>query len=34
MKNYGYWLDGIHQLRLPIVGYGDYRIIYLYALLN
>ena len=34
MKNYGYGLDGIHQLRLPIVEYGDYRIIYLYALLN
>lgn len=34
MKNYGYGLDGIHQLRLPIVEYGDYRVIYLYALLN
>lgn len=34
MKNYGYGLDGIHQLRLPIVEYGDYRVIWLYALLN
>lgn len=34
MKNYGYGLDGIHQLRLPIVEYGDYKVIYLYALLN
>lgn len=34
MKNYGYGLGGIHQLRLPIVEYRDYRVIYLYALLN
>lgn len=34
MKNCGYGLNGIHQLRLPIVGYGDYKVIYLYALLN
>ena len=34
MKNYGYGLDGIHQLRLPIMSYGDYRVIFLYAILN
>ena len=34
MKNYGYGLDKIHQLRLPIAEYGDYKVIYLYALLN
>lgn len=34
MKNYGYGLNGIHQLRLPIMSYGDYRVIFLYAILN
>ena len=34
MKNYGYGLDGIHQLRLPIMSYGDYRVIFLYAILK